>query len=305
MLKADLLHTSEMEALLEFYVASGVDAVLDEDPQDRFAETALQASARASKKRETPPDPVATHPVPISKRQAESAPPPDRGRVLPKRTADTQSAPTSPATAPLPDRDTVIAAREQAKAASSLAELQAILAGFEGCNLKRTAKNLCFADGNPDGRVMLVGEAPGREEDIQGKPFVGRSGQLLDRMLSAIGLDRSQVYVTNVVPWRPPGNRTPSPQETEICKPFIERQIQLADPDLLIFLGGASAKQLIGVKEGILRLRGKWKTYDSGVKQIPCMATLHPAYLLRQPQQKRLAWQDMLAIKQALLTQEP
>ena len=148
---------------------------------------------------------------------------------------------------------------------------------------------------------MLVGEAPGREEDIQGKPFVGRSGQLLDRMLSAIGLDREQVYVANVVPWRPPGNRTPSPQETEICKPFIERQIALADPDFLIFLGGASAKQLIGVKEGILRLRGKWKTYDAGLKPIRCMATLHPAYLLRQPQQKRLAWQDLLSLKQALL----
>ncbi len=301
--QSDRLDALQLEALLEFYVASGVDAVLDETPTDRFAESAAQAARRPAPERQAP---AAQIPQAVDK-IAEPEPPaaaemvPDRRTSPSKRPAGNRSAHVPPSHVPVPDRDAIMAAREQAGAAKSLEELEAILAGFEGCNLKRTAKNLCFSDGNPEGPVMLVGEAPGREEDIQGKPFVGRSGQLLDRMLSAIGLDREQVYVANVVPWRPPGNRTPSPQETEICKPFIERQIALADPDFLIFLGGASAKQLIGVKEGILRLRGKWKTYDAGSKPIRCMATLHPAYLLRQPQQKRLAWQDLLSLKQALL----
>jgi DNA polymerase len=147
---------------------------------------------------------------------------------------------------------------------------------------------------------MLVGEAPGFEEDMQGLPFVGRSGQLLDRMLAAIGLDRASAYIANVIPWRPPGNRTPTPQETEICRPFIERQIALADPDFLILLGGASAKQLLQTSEGILKLRGRWQTYRTGLREIRAMATLHPAYLLRQPLQKRLAWRDLLTLKAAV-----
>lgn len=304
MSKTDNLNSTQMEALLEFYVASGVDAVLDEDPQDRFAESAAQVATRLSQKTElSHKQAESTAAVPQSQSFEPPTPPPQKETQ--KHPSARSGSPPPQTTAPVPDRDAVMAAREQAGAAQSLQDLEAILARFEGCNLKRTAKNLCFSDGNPDGPVMLIGEAPGREEDIQGKPFVGRSGQLLDRMLSAIGLDREQVYVANVVPWRPPGNRTPSPQETEICKPFIERQIALADPDFLIFLGGASAKQLIGVKEGILRLRGKWKTYDAGAKQIPCMATLHPAYLLRQPQQKRLAWLDLLSLKQALIDNKP
>jgi DNA polymerase len=147
---------------------------------------------------------------------------------------------------------------------------------------------------------MLVGEAPGRDEDIQGLPFVGRSGQLLDRMLAAIGLTRNDVYIANVVPWRPPGNRTPTPQETAACRPFVERQIELADPDFLILLGGAAAKELLDSPEGILKLRGRWREYDTGRRTIRAMATLHPAYLLRQPLQKRLAWRDFLALKAAL-----
>ena len=193
-----------------------------------------------------------------------------------------------------------MAAREAASQARTLDELRAILSGFEGCNLRFTATNLVFADGNPQARVMFVGEAPGFEEDIQGLPFVGRSGQLLDRMLKAIGLDRTSAYIANVIPWRPPGNRTPTPQETEICRPFIERQIALADPDVLVPLGGASAKQLLGVTDGILRLRGQWRDYETGLRRIRAIATLHPAYLLRQPLQKKLAWRDLLAIKAAL-----
>jgi uracil-DNA glycosylase family 4 len=149
--------------------------------------------------------------------------------------------------------------------------------------------------------VMLVGEAPGADEDRIGKPFMGRSGQLLDRMLAAIGLDRNQVYIANVVPWRPPGNRTPTPQEIAICKPFIERQIELASPDFLVCLGGPAAQNLLNVKDGILRTRGRWFDYrtDNG-RTIRALPTLHPAYLLRQPLQKRLGWRDFCALRRAL-----
>lgn len=171
---------------------------------------------------------------------------------------------------------------------------------FDGCPLKKTAKNMCFARGNPKARLMVIGEAPGRDEDVAGKPFVGRAGQLLDKMLGAIGLKEDDVYITNVVYWRPPGNRTPTPQEVQTCEPFLARQIELAAPDVLVFAGGAAAKQLLGATEGILRLRGKWRTYTAGARRIRCMATLHPAYLLRNPASKRLAWRDFLAVRAAL-----
>ncbi len=192
------------------------------------------------------------------------------------------------------------AARRLARSAASLEELQGLLSAFEGCALTATAKSLCFADGNPAGRVMLVGEAPGADEDRQGVPFVGRSGQLLDRMLAAIGLDRTAVYIANIIPWRPPGNRTPTPQEAAVCQPFIERQIELADPDILVCLGGPSAQALLGLKDGITRARGRWSEYDTGTRKIRAIATLHPAYLLRQPLQKRLAWRDLKSIRNAL-----
>ena len=178
-------------------------------------------------------------------------------------------------------------------------ELRAILERFDGCALKATASRLVFSDGNPDARVMLVGEAPGRDEDIEGVPFVGRSGKLLDLMLAAIGLDRSSVYIANVVPWRPPGNRTPTPQETQICLPFITRQIELADPDILVCLGGPSAQTLLG-QSGITKIRGRWFPFHSGAREIRAMPTFHPAFLLRSPLQKRFAWRDFLAIKKAL-----
>jgi DNA polymerase len=192
------------------------------------------------------------------------------------------------------------AARELAASAGSIDELKAILATFEGCPLKRTAKNLVLGDGNPKARLMLIGEAPGREEDIQGLPFVGRAGQLLDRMLAAIGLDRRHAYITNIVFWRPPGNRTPTPAEAAVCRPFTERHIELVDPDVLVFLGGAAAKSMLDTSEGIMRLRGKWRSYLAGGREIPAMAMLHPAYLLRQPAQKRLAWRDLRQVQQAL-----
>jgi uracil-DNA glycosylase family 4 len=192
-----------------------------------------------------------------------------------------------------------MAARESARSATSLEELRIILEGFDGCSLKATAGRLVFADGNPLARLMLVGEAPGSEEDKQGLPFVGRSGQLLDRMLAAIGLDRTQAYIANIVPWRPPGNRTPTPVETQICLPFIQRQIELADPDILVTVGQPSTGALLGV-QGIMKNRGRWFSYHTGTREIRAMPVLHPAYLLRQPIAKRLAWRDMLAIKKAL-----
>jgi DNA polymerase len=266
-----------LQALLDFHVEAGVDLALDETPHNRFAEPKAEpARADAPEPRRDPPRAPAPSPAP---------PPP---RSLPKVAA---SAP----------EEVAGLAREQARHARSLEELEALLAGFEGCALKFSAKNLAFADGNPEGRVMLVGEAPGADEDRIGKPFMGRSGQLLDRMLAAIGLDRSQVYVANIVPWRPPGNRTPTPQEIAICKPFIARQIELAAPEFLLCLGGPATQNLLGVKDGILRTRGRWFTYKAeDGREVKALPTLHPAYLLRQPLQKRLGWRDFQALRRAL-----
>ena len=255
--------------LLDFYAETGVDALLGESPVDRFASTETTEPA------------------------ARPARP-----VMPA--ADLNSVGrAAPAAPPAPD-EAAMQARSVAKNAKSLDELRGILDGFEGCALKSTASQLVFADGNPEARLMLVGEAPGRDEDIEGLPFVGRSGKLLDRMLAAIGLDRSSTYIANIVPWRPPGNRTPTPQESQICLPFILRQIELADPDILVCLGGPSAQTLLGIKEGITKTRGRWFAFDTGKREIRAMPTFHPAFLLRSPLQKRFAWRDFLAIKKAL-----
>jgi DNA polymerase len=276
--------------LLRFYTEAGIDVALSEAPVDRFALSRAQAEEAAQRRQA---EAVATAPV--------QPRPPARPEPTPRRPPAAR--PAVPAEAPslaVPSEAAAMAAREAAWSAATLQALRETLAGFEGCNLRFTATNLVFADGNPEARIMFVGEAPGMEEDLQGLPFVGRSGQLLDRMLAAIGLDRTSAYIANVVPWRPPGNRTPTPQETEICRPFIERQIALVDPDVLVFLGGASAKQLLKTSEGILKLRGKWRDYDTGARTIRAMAMLHPAYLLRQPLQKKLAWRDLLNLKAAL-----
>lgn len=255
--------------LLDFYAETGVDALLEESPVDRFA--AIEQAA------------------PIARAPRPAAPSANLDSVV--RAA--------PATPPAPD-EAVMQARSAAKNAKTLDELRTILANFEGCALKPTASQLVFADGNPEARLMLVGEAPGRDEDIEGLPFVGRSGKLLDRMLTAIGLDRTSVYIANIVPWRPPGNRTPTPQESQICLPFILRQIELADPDILVCLGGPSAQTLLGIKEGITKTRGRWFSFETGKREIRAMPTFHPAFLLRSPLQKRFAWRDFLAIKKAL-----
>jgi DNA polymerase len=201
--------------------------------------------------------------------------------------------------APSPDA-ALMAARTAARSAESLEELRATLAGFDGCGLKATAKSLCFYRGAPRSRLMLIGEAPGRDEDLAGKPFVGRAGQLLDKMLAAIGLSEADVHITNIVYWRPPGNRTPTPQEAQVCRPFLERQVELVAPDIVLLLGGAAAKEVLDVTDGIMKLRGKWRDVTLGERKVRALATLHPAYLLRTPAAKRLAWRDVLAVKAAL-----
>ncbi|MCK7610798.1 uracil-DNA glycosylase [Roseibium sediminicola] len=284
----------QIEALLDFYTSAGVDCFLGEDAVDWFELTRRQAEQRAQSRPQAPAaGPTHTH-----------ASGPGRGsgpnHPMPAAAAPQARVPDAGQTAVLPDAQVIAAARDQAASAASLEDLQACLAAFDGCNLKLTAKKLVFADGNPQARLMFVGEAPGRDEDLHGKPFVGRSGQLLDRMLEAIGLDRSSAYIANVVPWRPPGNRTPTPQETEICKPFIVRQIELVNPDVLVFLGAASAKTLLGVQDGIRKMRGRWMSYPGKGKEIAAIATYHPAYLLRSPLEKRLSWRDFLSIQDKL-----
>jgi uracil-DNA glycosylase len=298
-----------LRALLAFYVEAGVDTVLDEAPVNRLA-------ARSS------PPPFAGKELgegtPLDARRLPGSlpgPPPEAGdgaRAAGRpRSQGTPSrgAPTA-RPAPLPPEQAVMAAREMAASANSLDELRGLLERFEGCGLRLTASRLVFADGNPQARLMIVGEAPGREEDIEGRPFVGRSGQLLDRMLAAIGLDRTQVYIANLVPWRPPGNRTPTPQESQVCLPFLKRQIELADPDILLCLGGPASAALLGMTDGIRKFRGRWRVYHigeshtsesrTGKREIRAIASFHPSYLLRSPLEKRFAWRDFLAVRTAL-----
>ena len=255
--------------LLAFYLEAGVDCALDEAPVNRLAE----------------------HEPPAPREVASPQPP----RAMPATAMAVARADAPPA-----PEAAIASAREAARTAPSLEALRELMQNFDGCALKSTATRLVFADGNPNARIMFVGEAPGRDEDLEGLPFVGRSGKLLDRMIAAIGLDRSNVYIANVIPWRPPGNRTPTPQETQICLPFIQRQIELVDPDLLVTLGNPSTQTLLGTREGIMRTRGRWFDYDTGTRVIRALPTFHPAYLLRSPSYKRLSWQDLRVIAKAL-----
>jgi uracil-DNA glycosylase len=261
--------------LLTFYLEAGVDCALTEEPVNRLSDPDIVSVPREIP---APRETALTEPV----RTFAAAVPVARGEP-----------------APLPEA-AIMLAREAARTAPSLEVLRELLEKFDGCALKSTATRLVFADGNPQARIMFVGEAPGREEDIEGLPFVGRSGKLLDRMIAAIGLDRSNAYIANVIPWRPPGNRTPTPQETQICLPFIQRQIELVNPDVLVTLGNPSTQTLLSTREGIMKTRGRWFDYDTGTRVIRALATFHPAYLLRSPSYKRLAWQDLRAIAKAL-----
>lgn len=257
----------ESLAALNWLIQAGADEAIGNSPRDRT----------------TPPPPPAPAAVPANPAPRAPTPPARDGELISNDAALTS-------------------ARALAAAAATLDDLRAALVTFDGCPLKQTAMNLVFADGNPQAKVMVIGEGPGAEEDRQGLPFVGASGQLLDRMLACIGLDRTTVYITNLLFWRPPGNRTPTPSEIAACLPFVERHIELVDPDYLLFVGGISAKTLLGRSEGILKLRGRWAHYQHVglARPIPAMASLHPAYLLRQPAQKRLAWRDLLALKAAI-----
>ena len=276
--------------LLRFYAEAGVDEALDDVAPNRFEQGAARKPPAAAQ---------TAAPETSQGRRQPSQPQEETPRTEMRNAPD--APPARPQTAAVPDGAQAALAREAASKAGSLAELREIMAAFDGCNLKFTAKNLVFADGNPDADLMLVGEAPGRDEDLEGLPFVGRSGQLLDRILAAIGRDRSSVYIANVIPWRPPGNRDPSPMETEICRPFIERQIELANPKVMMTLGNPSSKLLLKTQTGIMRLRGNWGIHRTPAGQeIATMPTFHPAYLLRNPAHKKLAWRDFLEVKAKL-----
>jgi uracil-DNA glycosylase len=261
--------------LLTFYLEAGVDCALMDEPANRLSDDDAVVA------RDAAPAFARIAPTPLAPRVQVPAPA-ARGDVAQAPEVALQSA------------------REAARTAPSLEVLRTLLENFDGCALKSTATRLVFADGNPQARIMFVGEAPGREEDIEGLPFVGRSGKLLDRMIGAIGLDRTAAYIANVIPWRPPGNRTPTPQETQICLPFIQRQIELVNPDVLVTLGNPSTQTLLGTRDGIMRTRGRWFDYDTGSRKIRALATFHPAYLLRSPSYKRLAWQDLRSVAKAL-----
>ncbi|HWC62000.1 MAG TPA: uracil-DNA glycosylase [Rhizomicrobium sp.] len=256
---------------LNWLVEAGADEAIGETPVNRFA---VKTGA--------PTEPTPTIKVSLTR-------PP-------------QAKPVADALSPIVGRgeskgDAIGDAQALAAAATSLAELKIALEGFEGCALKRTATNTVFADGTAQGRVMFIGEAPGRDEDRSGKPFVGRAGQLLDRMLASIGLDRRiNTYITNVINWRPPDNRDPSPEEAAMCLPFLRRHIELADPGVIVLLGAVAARHVMGISDGIMKSRGRWMEYRVGTRMVPVMPTLHPAYLLRQPAHKKLAWRDLQSL---------
>lgn len=268
--------SSAAAALLDWYAAMGVDEVIEDTPASWFEAAATRKAAAA-----TAPDKT-KHPAVDQPRPAE--PRPGFNAIAPD--------------------EAVMDARERASKATSLAELEQALAGFNGCPLKATAKSTCFKRGNDAARLMLIGEGPGRDEDLQGRPFVGRAGQLLDKMLAAIDLGEEDVYITNIVYWRPPGNRTPMTQEVAACLPFLNRQVELLDPDIIVLIGGPASHTLLDTKEGITRLRGKWRDCGIGGRTRRVMPMLHPAYLLRTPAAKRHAWRDLLSLKAALKSQE-
>lgn len=264
---------AEILSMLRWYQANGVDVAVMEQAQDRFAEA--QATRKQPLRPQAAPAPAAVG--------ASSAP-----------------AAQKPASPTVPDAAEFEAAAATAAACTTMEELRAAYTAYDGCPLKPRATQIVFADGNPEAEIMLIGEAPGQDEDLRGKPFVGRAGQLLDRMLAAIGLDRDKVFIVNTVAWHPPGNRNPSPLEVASCRPFLDRQVQLASPKLVMSLGLVATQTLFAEKISITRTRGQWRDVSFGDFTVPVLPTLHPAFLLRQPRQKRNAWQDLLTLKAAL-----
>lgn len=285
-----------LAAMLEWTFAMGADELVADEATDwladgrgppgsgfAFADEGLAAASAPARPTLLPPE-----------RSDRPGSTPAAHRPAPARAAPARKfAPAAPEVA-------VGAARAAARNAATLDDLLKALATFDGCGLKATAKNLCFYRGAAHAPVMIIGEAPGRDEDIEGRPFVGRAGQLLDRMMAAAGWTETDVHITNVVYWRPPGNRPPTPQEVEICRPFLERQIELVAPSVLLLMGGTASKQILRTDEGILKIRGRWQTLEFGNLKVPVLATLHPAYLLRTPIAKRQAWRDLLSVNAAL-----
>jgi len=290
--------TNDLLSTLNWLVEAGADEALADTPVNRLiakANPPLEGGGSAS--------------VPTSKLTPRSGGNFGEGSVV----RDTNPSPKMPSafstlpqgegrsSAPPPGADAIGGAISAAASATTLAELKAAMEAYDGCALKRTATNTVFADGVAEGPSMLIGEAPGRDEDRIGKPFVGRAGQLLDKMLAAIELDRkANAYITNVINWRPPDNRDPSPEEAAQCLPFLRRHIELANPGLIILLGAVAARHVVGISDGIMKLRGRWLEYRVGDRMVPLMPTLHPAYLLRQPAHKKLAWRDLQAIKERM-----
>jgi DNA polymerase len=289
----------ELAALLHFYADAGVEWLVEDEPVDRFGQFAAQKAAQADAR------------APASARQQqptnyEQAPTSQAAAATPKRTAPTARASAPPpASAPVsvPDEQAVASARFAAESARSLDELRTALEAFNGCNLKNGARNTVFASGNPASGIMVIGPMPNADDDRDGIPFSGRQGQLLDRMLGAIGLSRDGVLLTNVIPWRPPGNRMPSQAEMDICRPFLERQVALAEPKLLLLLGNFPARFFFGGNGTIHSMRGEWRDIGFGGVTLSAIATLHPQELLAAPANKALAWQDLLMFKMRLSAQ--
>ncbi|MCH7832304.1 MAG: uracil-DNA glycosylase [Proteobacteria bacterium] len=289
-------HSMTARELLEWYAEAGVDETIADRPVNRFEEKPQAANPAAPP---VPPEPGPGESKPIEsngekKGLADAAAPSPSPREPP---------PEPPVSVPQGGANgEVTAAVHLARSAGSVDELRRALESFDGCGLKKTATNLVFTDGNAQAPILFVGEGPGAEEDRQGLPFVGPSGKLLDKMLASIGLDRTGVLISNTVFWRPPGNRTPSAQETAVCMPFLERLIELVDPKVLVALGGPAAKSLLAETTSVGRLRGKWFSYSTPglARPIDATALYHPAYLLRSPGQKRVTWMDWLGIKRKL-----
>ena len=281
----------DSHVVLQWHIDMGCDECVADEPINRFeasAQAASMATAMEAARAPTPETPTAARQNPGSAAVAQSMPAASRGTKTSAAEVDSQLQ--------------ISNAQHLAENAKTIEELRAAIEGFEGCALKKTATNLVLSDGPVDARLMLVGEAPGAEEDRQGVPFVGPSGQLLNAMLDSIGVSREQVLISNSVFWRPPGNRTPTTQETVVCRPFIERLIEIVHPDVLVCIGAPSVHNLLGQTQGISRLRGKWYTFQTPQMSAPINATalFHPAYLLRTPIKKRDAWHDLLMIKHKL-----
>lgn len=291
MISAHDLSPGQLAALLAFHADAGVEWLLEEDPVDRFAEFEAMKAARggarmpAAASRAEAPAPPASQPATSA---ASAAPSRDSRSLTPAASA--------PAVA-IPDAQAIEEARFAAESARSLAELRLAMEGFAGCNLRNSARNLVFAEGDPASGIMIVGPMPYADDDRDGQPFAGRLGEMLTRMLAGIGLARESVLLSNVVPWRPPGNRVPTAREADICRPFIERQIALAEPKHLLLLGNFTARFFFGGSDTIHQLRGEWRDLQIGGITVPTLATLHPQDLVTAPVNKRFAWQDLLAFK--------